>query len=109
MAIIWKIIYWLGFQPQIFNCAYCSEKLKKQKFYRMILPSGIICENCVRKVRIISHQQKISQELVKILRFYNQREINSAAKIKIALSHYQELYQLTIVAIGNILGKRVDL
>ena len=109
MAIIWKIIYWLGFQPQIFNCAYCSEKLKQQKFYQMVLPSGIVCQNCVRKIRIVSHQQKISQELLKILRFYNQKSIDSAAKIKITSTQYRELYRLTIVAIGHILGKRVDL
>ncbi len=108
-AILWRIIHWLGFQPQIFCCANCSEKLKEQNFYQMILPSGIVCEKCLKTVRINSQIQKINKEIVKILRVYNQKNIKIAFKLKISPQQCNDIRRLTIVAISHILGRRVDL
>lgn len=109
MAIVWKIIYWLGFQPQIFNCAYCYDKLASQKNYQMILPSGIVCEKCLKNIRVVSQKQTISQEILKILRIYNQKSIETSFKLKITTQQCNEIRRLTIVAVSHILGKRVDL
>jgi len=108
-AILWKVVYWLGFQPQIFCCAHCSDKLKEQDFYQMILPSGIVCENCLKTLRVISQKQRISKEILKILRIYHQKNIKTAFKLKISSQQGNEIRRLTIVAIGHILGRRVDL
>jgi len=109
MAIIWKIIHLLGFQPQIFNCAHCSEKLQEKDFYQMILPSGIVCDNCLKNLRVVSHRQKISKDVLKVLRIYSEKQIKTSSKIKITLKQCNELRRLTVVAIGHILGRRVDL
>jgi len=108
-AIIWKIINLLGFQPQIFCCANCSEKLKKQSFYQMILPSGVVCENCLGKIKIVSQKQKVSQEIIKILRVFNQKKIETCFKLRLSDKQCREVKILTIVALSHILGRRVDL
>jgi len=108
-AILWKLIYWLGFQPQIFCCAHCSEKLKEQDFYQMILPSGIVCDDCLKILRVVSGQQRTSKDILKILRIYHQKDIKTALKLKISPQQCNEIRRLTIVAIGHILGRRVDL
>ena len=108
-AVLWKLIYWLGFQPQIFYCASCSEKLKEQDFYQMILPSGIVCEDCLKTLRVVSQKQRTSKDVLKILRIYYQRNIKTAFKLKISVQQANEIRRLTIVALGNILGRKVDL
>jgi DNA repair protein RecO len=109
LGILWKIIYWLGFQPQIFHCFNCSEKLQEQSFYQMILPSGIVCNKCLRSNRINSHHQKISKEILKILRIYNQKEVKISSKLKLSSKQCNEIRILTILALDHILGRRVDL
>jgi len=109
LAIIWKIIYWLGFQPQIFNCFNCSEKIQEQDFYQIILPSGIVCNKCLKFNQVNSRSQKVSKEILKILRIYNQKDIKTSFKLKLSPKQYNEIRVLTILALDHILGKRVDL
>jgi len=108
-AIFWKVIYWLGFQPQIFCCANCSEKLKEQDFYQMILPSGIVCDDCLKVLRVVSQQQRTSKEVLKVLRIYHQKSVKTAFKLKISSGQLTEIRRLTMTALSHILNRRVDL
>lgn len=108
-ALIWKVIYWLGFQPQIFYCAHCLEKLQEKDFYQMVLPSGIVCENCLKTLRIISQKQKISKDVLKVLRIFHQKDVKTSFRLKIYPQQSNEIKRLTVSALDNILSRRVDL
>lgn len=109
LGILWKIIYWLGFQPQIFHCFNCSEKLQEQAFYKIILPSGIVCDKCLKFNQINSHYQRASKEILKVLRIYNQKDFKTFSKLKLSPKQCNEIRILTISAMDHILGRRVDL
>jgi len=109
LAILWKIIYWLGFQPQIFHCSNCSEKIVEQDFYQMILPAGIVCKQCLKSNRVNSQNQKIGKEILKILRIYNQKEVEVSYKLKLSRKQCDEVRILTVLALDYILGRRVNL
>lgn len=76
----WNLVSLLGYQINLYNCASCGTKLVPEKLYFDFLDKGIICQHCFEKTK---EGQEISSEVVKILRFFANREIDILPKLRI--------------------------
>jgi len=85
-SFILKLVSFLGFQPELYNCLKCKKRIKKGKIFFNPEKGGIICQNC--------HSQKdleISANSVKICRLLLVEPLNLWLKKKIALKYLEEV------------------
>lgn len=77
---LWNLLSFLGYQPQIFNCALCQKKLIPVNLYFNPKEGGVICEKCSAKIK---KGLKIEPEVVKILRLILKRDWDILSRLKI--------------------------
>ncbi len=77
---IWKLIFFLGYKPELYYCACCSKKLEKKSIYFSFFLGGIMSSCCDGDKR---NSLKISENTVKILRFFFEKDKIDFSKIKI--------------------------
>lgn len=75
----WNFVALLGYQIDLYDCAFCKQKLVPEKLYFDFSNKGIVCQNCYQKTK---RGQAISPEVVKILRLFSNKEINVLPKLK---------------------------
>jgi len=76
----WNLLSILGYQPDLYNCSICQEKLTPEKIYLNIKEGGLICQNCFKKVK---SGKEISPEIVKILRLIIKRNWPILSKLRV--------------------------
>ncbi len=79
---IFKLLIELGYQPELFFCVKCKNKIipKNNKFDPA--KGGIICNNCLEK-SASKFRLTISENSIKLLRLIGQQDLNKLVKIKI--------------------------
>lgn len=88
----WNLLSLLGYQPQFYNCALCQKKLKPEKLYFNPKEGGVICHNCLKKVKIkLKSTQEIDLEAIKILRIILEKNWKILSKLKIKKDHLSSL------------------
>jgi len=83
-----KLLFFLGYQPQLYNCIHCQKKLIPDKLYFNFQEGGIICQHCFNKIR---KGRIISPEIVKILRFILENDFSEVKRLKIELKHLKDI------------------
>jgi DNA repair protein RecO (recombination protein O) len=86
--LFWKLLFFLGYQPQIYNCINCQDKLTPDKLYFDSREGGILCHGCFKKTK---KGREISSEIVKILRFILENNFSRVKKLKIGLKHLRDI------------------
>lgn len=75
-----KIIEASGFNPELYDCVHCKEKITAKDNFWDAVEGGVICENCQSKIH---HGEEISDELIKLFRFINQNDFRQIKQIKL--------------------------
>ena len=89
---LWNFFSVLGYQPELHNCSLCQKKLIPANLYFSSKEGGIICKNCkIDKDKA----EKISPELIKILRIIFNENWQLLSKIKIGFNHKKELMKIS--------------
>jgi len=104
LALLWKFIAWAGYTPGLFCCNTCQEKLKDQKNYKFVVPTGIVCEKCEK---IIPTHFSMSQNTIKVLRVFLQKKLEIAGKIKADKKEIETIKRLTCLMGENITGQKI--
>jgi len=87
---MWRFFSLLGYNPELYQCVYCQDKVSPNGIYFSFDEGGIACEKCAGKKNLSVHSQ-ISPEVVKILRIILKENWNKLSKIKIKKELKQEL------------------
>ncbi len=82
----WNLLSILGYQINLYKCAFCGKKLIPQQIY-LEPGGGIICFNCFGRVKKGS---KISPEIIKIIRLFLKKDWQTILKLKIT-NNYEKL------------------
>ncbi len=77
---LWNLFSLLGYQPEFYNCLQCQKKLVPEKIYFSAQEGGIICQNCLKKVK---STREIDLETVKILRIILEKNWTILFRLKI--------------------------
>lgn len=87
----WNLLSLLGFEPELYHCTLCQERISKGKFYFSAREGGIICEKCKEKAK---EHREISRDAIKILRVIIMQDKSLFKKLKINPIQQRELKEL---------------
>jgi DNA repair protein RecO (recombination protein O) len=76
----WNFFSILGYQPEIYKCSACREKLNPYSIYFSNKERGVICNNCLASDR---EAEKINPDVVKVLRLFLKNDWQIISKLKI--------------------------
>lgn len=107
LGLLWKIIRWNGYQPQLYNCSCCSNKLEINSSYWFTSSRGVVCGGCERG--IVDKKIKVNSDVIKILRIFLAKDASFIFKIKTSEEETIKLKQITRLVSENILDKKVNL
>jgi len=99
-----KIIEASGFKPEIRKCVHCSAKLVEKNNYWDQAEGGIICSDCNTKFH---HGKKISDDVIKLFRIIEQKDIKVATNIKLEKEVESEAEEILDLYIKNILEREI--
>lgn len=113
----WNLLSLLGFEPELYHCIICQNKLSEGKFYFSAKEGGIICDKCsTRKAQLTEslkrtkgHRQiiEISRDAIKILRLIILKEKVILNKLKINKMQEKELKNLSKYYLSWILEEEI--
>jgi len=91
-----KFLSELGYQPEMFQCLICGEKIKSGKNYFNLISGGIMCSSCFTKESIKPDREglkvlTISDNCVKIVRYIISNDLYSWEKLKVDKRLIKEL------------------
>jgi len=89
---LWNFLSILGYKPQLNFCSICQKKLVPQGLYFSFEEGGVICLNCLRKIK---EKKKISPEAVKILRLILEKDLDFLKKLKIEKGYQREIKEIS--------------
>jgi DNA repair protein RecO (recombination protein O) len=85
---LWKLFSFLGYSPQLYNCAICQKKVSPGDLLFSSKEGGIICPDCFKKIK---KGKNISPEIIKILRFILEKNWSQTKKLKVEDSYLKDL------------------
>lgn len=88
----WNFVSALGYEPELFKCASCSQKLDPYNLYFSNSEGGVICKDCnvIKKDAL-----QINSDIVKIIRLMVKRDWETLLKLKIETSSQKLLKETT--------------
>lgn len=84
----WNLISILGYEPELYHCAFCQKKLKPEKLYFNQKENNIICSDCFKINKL---GKEITPETVKILRIILKKNWPTLLNLKIESEYLKEL------------------
>jgi DNA repair protein RecO (recombination protein O) len=85
-----RLLDYLGFRPQLFKCAQCSQEIKAENQYFSALQGGALCPKCGPEV---SGSRPISMQALKYLRHFQRSSFKDATRAVLTspLNHELEM------------------
>jgi len=97
-----KIIEAAGFNPELFECVHCKEKITAGENFWDGVEGGVICGGCQATMH---HGKEISDETIKLFRFIVQNEYEKINLLKLNSDTETEAESILSEYIRNILEK----
>ena len=101
-AFCLKLLEVTGFQPELYNCLHCKEKVQENEVFWDEMEGGVICESCQG---IYHHGKKISNSLIKLFRFFEKNSFLQINSLKITKELEAETDLILTLYIKNILER----
>jgi DNA repair protein RecO (recombination protein O) len=117
LAILWKLIYWLGYQPGIFRCFNCGKLLTEEEECSFFIPYGVSC-SCFDKGNHAGYPTQEGQNFQKTvisksaLNFLKSSLINSTktvSDISLSVKSSKEVEKIIKLTLEYNLEKRIDI
>jgi DNA repair protein RecO (recombination protein O) len=89
---IWNFLSILGYQPDLYNCVLCHNKLTPDRLFFSSKEGGTICQKCGKLLKL---GKEIDLETMKILRIIFKKNWAFLSKLKIEKSNLKSLDKIT--------------
>lgn len=86
----WNFLSTLGYMPELRDCPLCQKKLIPTNIHFSPEQGGVVCGNCLKK-----KGEKISPEIVKILRLLIKKDWSVLSRLKIKPEYEKELEKIS--------------
>lgn len=90
----WRLLSLLGFQPAIFDCASCHNRISPEKIFFSFKKGGLVCQSCVSPLAM-KDKSLISVNAIKILRAILHKDLKYLILIKVSSNLLNELAAIT--------------
>ncbi|MCK4781552.1 DNA repair protein RecO [Candidatus Parcubacteria bacterium] len=98
---LWNFFSILGYQPELYLCSICQNKLAPEKLYFSYKDGGIICSRCFEKIKSEEFEATTS-ETVKILRLILKRKWEVVKHLKIENKNIENLKNISNYYISEL-------
>lgn len=112
LGLIWKIIVWLGYSPNLQKCRTCQNQLSAEKKMFFAIPGGIICEDCWKSEktrRPLENYFPIGKNSVKILRIFLRNNYSAVERIVAKKNDILELEKATKRILESLLERKISI
>jgi len=99
---LWNFFSILGYQPELYRCSRCQEKLVPSIFYFGLDLGGVVCHRCVEEPK---KSQAVSQDVIKVLRLLLKRDWRVLSRLKIEANSQKLLKKISENYLSEILDK----
>lgn len=99
-----KLLEAAGFMPELINCVHCKNKIVENEVYWDEIEGGVICGKCQTTFQ---HGKKVSDSLIKLLRFFEGNSFLRINCLKFSDSLEKEADSVLSAYIQNILEKEL--
>lgn len=89
---IWNLFSVLGYQPQLYYCVLCQNKLVPEKLFFSSKDGGVVCQKCQNRIKLI---KKIPVGTIKILRIILKKDWSILTRLKIDELNLKSLQSVT--------------
>lgn len=89
---LWNLVSILGYNPGLYYCSICQEKLRPENLYFSSREGGVVCQTCFKREQF---GKKIKPEIVKILRIILEKDPKIMLRLKIGKEHLKSLKELS--------------
>lgn len=97
----WKFVSFLGYQPELYQCLICTNKLKPKNLY-FGSEGGIICDDCYQKEK--PPASPIDPNIIKILREILKRDPTRFLKLKVKKKYLLSLEKVSDFYLSFVLS-----
>ncbi|MFH1841208.1 MAG: DNA repair protein RecO [Candidatus Nealsonbacteria bacterium] len=98
----WKILSFLGYEPELHHCVVCQKKIIPGILYFSSGEGGLVCDKCFEEKK---EAEEVSQNLIKILRILYSKDWKFVSKLKIGPELEKSLKNISENYLNYILGK----
>lgn len=103
-AAVFKLISYLGFQPELYNCQICQKKIIPNNNYFSFCNGGLICKGCFAKDK---ESVSISEEEIKLVRFFLENNLEEIRKIKAHENYMKKITKIILMYVPYVLDKEL--
>ncbi|HOK35080.1 MAG TPA: DNA repair protein RecO [Candidatus Pacearchaeota archaeon] len=109
----WNLLSLLGFEPELYHCVLCQERISQGKFYFSAKEGGVICNKCFQTKEKFSDRENkiislpISQDAIKILRLIILKDKTILKRLKINSQQEKELKDLSKYYLSCVLEEEI--
>jgi len=96
LSALLKIISLLGYQPELYFCQKCHQRVKPGKIFFSFSDKGLICPKCA------NHHKEISEEAVKIMRFFIEEDLSAVVKMRIKKETLKEVSEIIFKYLSDV-------
>lgn len=99
-----RMIEAAGFNPELYQCVHCKEKITPEDNFWDSVEGGLICQSCQQK---FLHGKRISDDLIKIFRLIDRGEYELLKSIKLKKEIEKEAEVVLSEYIRSILEREI--
>lgn len=107
LGAIWKFIFLSGWAVDFYRCSFCGEKLQKGRNNFFCFCRGVACGDCLRKERGQLQKTGLEDDVVKVLRFFAEKDLAVFKKLQLSSELIFSLKKLTKAYLDEIIGKKM--
>lgn len=100
----WVLLSFLGFEPELYYCVNCQEKIKGGRIFFSAKRGGVLCQEC-RKGKKLGIE--VSRDFVKILRLIIHQEKDIIKRLQITKAQEDELKKISRYYLSSVLEERI--
>ena len=101
----WVLLSLLGFEPELYYCVKCENKIGEGKLFFSAKEGGIVCKEHLNNKKKLG--KEISRDLVKILRLIIHEDHETLRKLKMNNYQKEELKKITKYYLQYILQEKI--
>lgn len=97
---LWNLLSVLGYQVELYHCAFCQKKISPENIYFSLKEGGLICGSCQKKVK---KAKPIQVNTIKIIRILLKKDWPILEKLKLEIKDLKQLGEISNYYLAEVL------
>ena len=91
LSFLWQLLKILGYEPELYNCYHCKNKVELGDIYFNLTKAEVACNH----KDLVNAGVKVSANIIKYLRFFNDNSLKKSSLLQINVKDLKVLKNLS--------------